>query len=277
MTRVRAVELRMIGLPLVRPFRTSFGTSTEKVCVLARVETDDAEGWGECVADIEPGFSEEFNDGAWLVMREFLAPAMFAAGDLSTGDLDRVFAFVRGNPMAKATLIDAVLDAELRASGTSLASWLGAARDRVECGVSVGIAPTTAELLEQVAGYLAEGYRRIKLKIEPGTDVERVEAVRAAHPEIALSVDANAAYTLEDTDVFRRLDASRAADGRAAPAPRRPRAARGAAAADQDRPVPGRIDPVGGARGGRAVAGVVQDRQHQAGASRRRPGGPPGA
>ncbi|HVD69856.1 MAG TPA: o-succinylbenzoate synthase [Actinomycetota bacterium] len=208
MTRVRAVELRMIGLPLVRPFRTSFGTSTEKVCVLARVETDDAEGWGECVADIEPGFSEEFNEGAWLVMREFLAPALFAAGDLATEDLDRVFAFVRGNPMAKATLIDAVLDAELRASGTSLASWLGAERGRVECGVSVGIAPTTGDLLEQVAGYLAEGYRRIKLKIEPGTDVERVEAVRAAHPEIALSVDANAAYTLEDTDVFRRLDGS---------------------------------------------------------------------
>ena len=171
------------------------------MCVLARVETDDAEGWGECVADIEPGFSEEFNDGAWLVIREFLAPALFAAGDLSTGDLDRVFAFVRGNPMAKATLIDAVLDAELRASETSLASWLGADRDRVECGVSVGIAPTTGELLEQVAGYLAEGYRRIKLKIEPGTDVERVEAVRAAHPEIALSVDANAAYTLADTEV----------------------------------------------------------------------------
>ena len=208
MTRVRAVELRTIGLPLVRPFRTSFGTSTEKVCVLARVETDDGVGGGVRVADIEPGFSEEFNDGAWLVMREFLAPALFAAGDLSTGDLDRVFAFVRGNPMAKATLIDAFLDAELRASETSLASWLDAERDRVECGVSVGIAPTTGDLLEQVAGYLAEGYRRIKLKIEPGTDVERVEAVRAAHPEIALSVDANAAYTLEDTDVFRRLDAS---------------------------------------------------------------------
>ena len=139
-TRVRAVELRMIGLPLVRPFRTSFGTSTEKMCVLVRVETDDAEGWGECVADIEPGFSEEFNDGAWLVLREFLVPALLAAGDVSTDDLDRVFAFVRGNPMAKATLIDACRRrGTAGTSGTSLASWLGAERERVECGVSVGM------------------------------------------------------------------------------------------------------------------------------------------
>jgi o-succinylbenzoate synthase len=206
-TRVRAVELRLVGLPLVRPFRTSFGTSTEKVCVFARVETDEAEGWGECVADLEPGFSEEFNEGVWLVLREFLAPALLAAGDVTAEELEAVFSFVRGNPMAKATLVDALLDAELRATGRSLAAYLGGAAERVACGVSVGITPTTDELLAQVAGYLDEGYRRIKLKIEPGLDVERVAAVRAAHPTIALSVDANAAYTLEDAEVFRALDA----------------------------------------------------------------------
>jgi o-succinylbenzoate synthase len=204
--KVRRVELRLVGLPLVRPFRTSFGTSTEKVCVLARVETDDAEGWGECVADIEPGFSEEFNEGAWLVIRDFLAPALFKAGDVSIDGLDQVFAFVRGNPMAKATLIDACIDAELRARGESLASFLGADRTRVECGVSVGITSTTEQLVEQVAGYLADGYRRIKLKIEPGLDVERVGPVREAYPDIALSVDANAAYGPDDVEVFRALD-----------------------------------------------------------------------
>lgn len=206
MTRVRAIELRTIALPLVRPFRTSFGVETKKVCVIARVETDDAAGWGECVTGPDPGFSEEFNEGAWLVMREFLAPALFAAGEVSAAGLDRLFSGVRGNPMAKATLVNAVLDAELRAEGRSLAGYLGADKDRVACGVSVGIAPTTEELLEQVDGYLAQGYRRIKLKIEPGTDVERVRAVRAAHPDILLSVDANAAYTLEQLDVFRSLD-----------------------------------------------------------------------
>ena len=206
MTRVRSLELRLVAIPLVRPFRTSFGESTEKVCVLARVETDDALGWGECVSDVEPNFSEEWNEGAWDVIRDFLAPAMFAAGDVDAERLGSVFSFVRGHPMAKATLANAVLDAELRAQGRSLASYLGAVRDRVECGVSVGIAPSTDVLLEQVGGYLAEGYRRIKLKIEPGTDVDPVRAVREAYPEILLSVDANAAYRLTDVEVFRALD-----------------------------------------------------------------------
>ena len=207
MTTVQAVELRLVGLPLVAPFRTSFGVETEKACVLARVVTDRAEGWGECVAGRDPGYSEEFNEGAWLVLRDFLAPALFAAGDVSVDDLDRVLSGVRGNQMAKATLVDAFLDAELRADSRSLAEHVGAVVERVPCGVSVGIAPTTEQLLEQVDGYLADGYRRIKLKIEPGLDVERVTAVRAAHPDVALSVDANAAYTLDDTDVFRALDA----------------------------------------------------------------------
>jgi o-succinylbenzoate synthase len=206
-TRVGSVELRLVTLPLVRPFRTSFGEMREKVCVLARVETDRAHGWGECVADVEPTYSEEWNDGAWSLIRDFLAPAAFAAGDLDADDLASVFAFVRGHPMAKATLENAVLDAELRARGRSLAEYLGAVRERVECGVSVGIAPSTEALLEQVSGYLGEGYRRIKLKIEPGTDVERVRAVREANPDILLSVDANAAYRLADVETFRALDA----------------------------------------------------------------------
>ena len=206
MTRVRGIELREVAIPLVRPFRTSFGESTEKVCVLARVQTDGAEGWGECVADEEPGFSEEFNEGAWLVMHRFLGPALFGAGELEPSDLESVFAGVRGHPMAKATLINAFLDAWLRERDRSLASFLGADKDRVACGVSVGIAASTDVLLEQVDGYLAEGYRRIKLKIEPGTDVDRVRAVRAAHPEIMLSVDANAAYALTDLPLFEALD-----------------------------------------------------------------------
>jgi len=206
MTRVRSVELRLVGLPLVRPFRTSFGEMTHKECVLVRVETEDAVGWGECVASTEPDFSEEWNEGVWLVLRDFLAPALLQAGAPSASRIERALAFVRGHPMAKAALVNALLDAELRAEKRSLATFLGAERSRVECGVSVGIAPSTSQLLEQVDGYLAEGYLRIKLKIEPGTDVERVRAVREAHPDIALSVDANAAYELDDADVFRELD-----------------------------------------------------------------------
>jgi O-succinylbenzoate synthase len=207
MSRVRAVELRLVALPLRRPFRTSFGTETEKTCILASVETDGAVGWGECVAGSEPDFSEEFNEAAWLVLRDFLAPALFAAGDVDPEGVEAAFSGVRGHPMAKATLVDAFLDAWLRERGRSLASYLGAERDRVPCGVSVGIAPTTEDLLAQVAGYLAEGYRRIKLKIAPGLDLERVAAVRAAYPDVPLSVDANAAYRLADVETLRALDA----------------------------------------------------------------------
>ena len=206
MTRVRSVELRLVRLPLVRPFRTSFGEMSDKECILTRVETEDAVGWGECVAGTEPDFSEEWNAGAWLVLRDVLAPALISAGDLEPDGVGGVLAFVRGNPMAKATLVNAFLDAHLRALGRSLAEHLGGTRDRVECGVSVGIQPSTDALLDQVAAYLDEGYRRIKLKIEPGLDVERVRAVREANPDILLSVDANAAYTLDDVDVFRQLD-----------------------------------------------------------------------
>jgi O-succinylbenzoate synthase len=206
--RLASIELRLVELPLVRPFRTSFGTETTKQCVLVRVETSDgAVGWGESVTGPDPGFSEEWNDGLWLILRDLLIPATLAAGEISADGMSRVLAAVRGHPMAKASLINAVLDAELRAEGRSLSTFLGAERDRVECGVSVGITPTGDELVEQVAGYLAEGYRRIKLKIAPGVDVERVGAVREANPGILLSVDANAAYTLADAGTFRDLDA----------------------------------------------------------------------
>lgn len=207
MTRIRSIELRQIGLPLVRPFRTSFGEMTEKECVLARVETEDAVGWGECVAGVEPDFSEEWIEGASIAIRDFLGPVLLSAGELRAEDLEALFASVRGHPMAKATLVNAVLDAELRAQGRSLASYLGAVRDRVECGVSIGIASSARALLEQVDDFLAQGYRRIKLKIAPGTDLERVRAVREAHPDIRLSVDANAAYAPADVEVFRALDA----------------------------------------------------------------------
>jgi len=208
MTRVASIELRMVGLPLVRPFRTSLGTETEKECVLVRVETvGGAVGWGEGVTGVTPGFSEEWNEGAWLVIRDFLGPAVLGAGEVTAAGLGTVLAGVRGNPMAKAALVNAVLDAELREQDRSLAAALGAARGRVECGVSIGITSTPEELVDQVAGYLAEGYRRIKLKIEPGLDVQRVAAVREANPDILLSVDANAAYTLADHGTFEALDA----------------------------------------------------------------------
>ena len=200
------VELRRIAMPLVSPFRTSFGTQTARDVLLVRVTTDVGQGWGECAALADPRYSEEYVDGAADVMARFLVPALVASGEVDAWSVGRVLAPFSGHRMAKAALETAVLDAQLRARGESFASFLGAAVDRVPCGVSVGIMGSVPELLEAVDGYLEQGYRRIKLKIEPGWDVEPVRAVRERHPDVALQVDANAAYTLADARHLARLD-----------------------------------------------------------------------
>jgi o-succinylbenzoate synthase len=204
--RISGAELRLVELPLVRPFRTSFGEERSKRALLVRVETDSGSGWGECVASPEPRYSEEFIEGAWLVLRDHLIPAA-AAGDASAEAFDAELRWLRGNRMARAALEMAVLDAELRREGQSLAEHLGGERERIECGVSVGIAPTIDGLVEQVSRYVELGYRRVKLKIEPGWDVEPVATIRRAFPGVPVSVDANAAYRLTDLPVFEALDA----------------------------------------------------------------------
>ena len=205
--KLTGVELRRVALPLVTPFRTSFGVERVRDVLLVRAVGADAEGWGECVAAAEPRYSSEYADGAADVLRRFLVPAVAAAGDLDPGAVAGAMAFVKGHRMAKAALELAVLDASLRAAGESLAGHLGATRDRVPAGVSVGIMDSTAELLDAVAGYLDQGYLRIKLKIEPGRDLEPVAAVRERFgDDLLLQVDANAAYTLDDAGHLAGLD-----------------------------------------------------------------------
>ena len=169
--KLTGVELRRISMPLVAPFRTSFGTETTRDILLLRVVTDDAEGWGECVAMADPLYSSEYADAAADVLRRFLVPALAAAGSFDATAVAGTLAPFKGHRMAKAALEMGVLDAELHAVGRSFARELGAVRDRVPCGVSVGIMDSIPELLDAVDGYVAEGYVRIKLKIEPGWDV----------------------------------------------------------------------------------------------------------
>ncbi len=204
---LEAVELVRVSLPLVAPFRTSFGTSTTRDVVLVHVVTSEAEGWGECVADSAPLYSSEYVDGAAQVLREVLVPAVTAARTTDPLRVEEVLEPFRGHRMAKAALHTAVLDARLRATGIALADHLGATREQVDCGVSVGIMDSIDELLAAVSRYVEQGYRRVKLKIEPGWDVAPVRAVREAHgPELLLQVDANAAYTLRDARHLARLD-----------------------------------------------------------------------
>ncbi|AIY18621.1 o-succinylbenzoate synthase [Pimelobacter simplex] len=204
--KLTGIELVTVALPLVAPFRTSFGTETEREALLLRVVTDEGEGWGECVAMAEPLYSSEYVEGCVDVLKRFLVPALTDVGDLSADQVGRVLAPVKGHRMAKAALEMAVLDAELRAAGTSFGTALGAARETVPCGVSVGIMDSIGELLDAVDRYVAEGYVRVKLKIEPGWDVAPVRAVRERYPDIPLQVDANTAYRRQDARHLARLD-----------------------------------------------------------------------
>nr|WP_203899157.1 o-succinylbenzoate synthase [Virgisporangium aliadipatigenens] len=203
--KLEGVELIRIRMPLVAPFRTSFGTETTREILLLRAVTNGAEGWGECVAMNDPLYSSEYVDGAADVLRRFLVPAL-RTGVPATGVAPALARF-KGHRMAKAALETAVLDAELRAEGRSFGRELGAVRERVPSGVSVGIMSSIDALLDAVAGYLAEGYLRIKLKIEPGWDVEPVRAVRERFGDaVLLQVDANTAYTVGDARHLAKLD-----------------------------------------------------------------------
>jgi O-succinylbenzoate synthase len=204
--KIEAIELRTVALPLKYPFRTSFGTEYDKEAMLVRVVADGVEGWGECVAMPEPLYSSEYLAMALDVTRRCLAPILFPRPDVRADDVARLLAPIKGHRMAKAAVEMAVLDAELRAAGESFGQRLGAVVDRVPSGVSVGIVDSVAELLDVVGGYLDEGYVRIKLKIEPGWDVEPVRAVRERFGDIALQVDANAAYSLADAGQLALLD-----------------------------------------------------------------------
>ncbi|MEV0967910.1 o-succinylbenzoate synthase [Microtetraspora glauca] len=205
--KITGVELRRIAMPLVAPFRTSFGVERTRDVLLVRVVTPDGEGWAECVALSEPVYSSEYADGAADVMRRFMIPALTALPQVDAYGVGRALEPFKGHRMAKAALETAVLDAGLRAAEQPLSDFLGASRERVPCGVSVGIMNSIPELLDAVDGYLAEGYVRIKLKIEPGWDVEPVRAVRERFGDIMLQVDANAAYTPADAPHLARLDA----------------------------------------------------------------------
>jgi O-succinylbenzoate synthase len=205
--KIESVELVRLGMPLVSPFRTSFGTQTHRDVLLLRVITDEAEGWAECVALAQPLYSSEYTEAAHQVIAEHLLPRLFAAGDVTAAAVAPALAAVRGHRMAKAAVETAVLDAQLKAAGVPLSQHLGAVQTEIVSGVSVGIHDTIPEMLDAVAGYLDEGYARIKLKIEPGWDLEPVAAVRERFgDDVLLQVDANSAYTRSDARHLQRLD-----------------------------------------------------------------------
>ncbi len=209
------IELRLVEMPLVAPFETSFGVEVVEEHIIVRVDGDGITGWGECVASDGPWYSYETNRTAWHVLQDFLIPRVFENEIHSAMEFPKLAARVRGHNMAKAGLESALWDWFAKAQNKSLAQAFHAAQtaqrdyvlpERIVVGVSVGLQATPRALVERVRGYLQEGYTRIKIKIKPGHDVELVRAVRAEFPNVRLQVDANSAYHLADAAIFRAMD-----------------------------------------------------------------------
>lgn len=205
--KIISVELREIRLGLVHFFETSFGRTTERRIILARVLDEGGnEGWGECTAGEAPFYSDEWTETAWYTIKEFLAPALIGREVESAAEVGASMQRVRGHRMAKAALETACWDLEARRLGLPLWRHLGGVHAEIPCGVSIGIQDTLEALLEKIERELDAGYQRIKIKIRPGWDLKILERVRLRFPRIQLMADANSAYTLDDAALFRAMD-----------------------------------------------------------------------
>jgi O-succinylbenzoate synthase len=205
--KIESVTLREIHMPLVHFFETSFGRVHSRRILLASVDADGVRGWGECVAGEDPYYSSEWTETAWSTIKRYLAPLLLQSEMHSGRDCAARFGRVRGHRMSKAALENAVWDAEARQKQQPLWKLLGGTRREIACGVSIGIQDSPEQLLQKIETELAAGYRRIKIKVKPGWDVNVLEKIRARWADIVLSVDANSAYTLDQVEHLRKFDA----------------------------------------------------------------------
>jgi O-succinylbenzoate synthase len=204
---IERIEMALLKLPYVHFFETSFGRKYDRTFIIARVYEDGVCGYGEVVAEEAPLYSGETTEGAWHVLKTFLIPMIFAEGIREPGDYAAKAKRFRGNLMAKGGLELALWDLKAKKAGVPLAKLYGGVRGEIEAGVSCGIEDSIPDLVERVGAFIGEGYRRVKLKIKHGWDVEACAAVRERYPDILLQVDANGAYSLADKEQLKKLDA----------------------------------------------------------------------
>ncbi len=204
--KVERVVLRKMRMTLKAPFKTSFGVDYHKDFIMVELHAGGLVGYGEGVMDATPFYCSETVDTAWPTMEKFLIPWLLEADWSHPIDVFPLFKQVRGHQMAKAALECAAWDLWSKAEGLPLARALGGSKERIAVGVSVGIQPTIEQTLEQIGGFLAQGYQRIKVKIEPGWDVQLIEGIRNRFGDIPLMADANSAYSLDDLPVMKALD-----------------------------------------------------------------------
>ena len=205
--KLERIELREIELPLKWPFETSFGRTTRRRIMIVRVfDKSGACGYGECTAGEEPFYNHETIDTAWIIIANHVGPILSAARIERADQVNEALERIRGNRMAKGAVEAAIWELEAKLSGKPLWKHIGGTREEIACGVSIGLQTSTGALLEKVTREVEAGYQRIKIKIKPGQDLKLVEAIRSRFPDIRLSVDANSAYSLADTDLLKQLD-----------------------------------------------------------------------
>jgi o-succinylbenzoate synthase len=204
--KVEAVTLRELRMPLKYFFETSFGRSESRRVLLVTAHCEGADGWAECVAGDGPFFSYEWVETAWATIRDFLAPALVSTNLATANESNALMSHVRGHNMAKAALENALWDAEAKQRRQPLWKLLGGKLREINCGVSIGIQDSPEQLLSKIEGELAAGYRRIKIKVKPGWDVDILARIRNRWPGILLSCDANSAYRPTDLDHLRKFD-----------------------------------------------------------------------
>jgi len=204
--RIEAITLRKLRLRLRTPFVASFGIIRDRDIVLVEVVADGVTGWGEVTATPEPVFTYESVGTAALVIRDYFVPRILGKTLASAAEAQGSLNGIRGHEMARASIENALWDIEAQQKGVSLAKLVGGTRTEIACGVSIGIQASPEVLVEKVRTEVQAGYRRIKIKICPGKDLEYIQAVRTAFPDILLSVDANSAYSLDDVEHLKRFD-----------------------------------------------------------------------
>lgn len=204
--KIESITLHHISMPLVAPFETSFGRETDRQCVIIALHADGLTGYGECVATRDPGYNYETTGTAWHILTEFVAPLILGKDVADAQDFQKRVDGIRGHHLAKAGVEMALWDLLGKRDSKSLKEMFGGTRDKVDVGVSIGIQESAEALVRTVASYLNDGYRRVKIKIKPGREVEETVAVRKAYPDLRLQVDANSAYTLESANVLKAID-----------------------------------------------------------------------
>jgi len=204
--KIDSITLHHLSMPLTAPFETSFGRETDRQGILITLQSEGLTGYGECVASREPGYNYETIGTAWHILKEFIAPLVLGQDIKDALDFQHRVERIRGHHLAKAGVEMAIWDLLGKRDNESLKEMFGGQKDKVEVGVSIGIQESAEALVQTVDSFLGKGYRRVKIKIKPGREVDETTAIRKKYPDLRLQVDANSAYTLDNADALKLLD-----------------------------------------------------------------------